>query len=213
MRGRKLALDLVSLNGIIKKYPEEQVRESLSSFTSINKDVENFLHERCIEFEKISLARTTLVFSSYKGRSVLVGYFSISSKPLTISKKNWRGLSKSVQRKLMPMGYRTEQENYAVSSILLGQLGLNFQYHDIHLITGAELLSLAYKTIKVANEVVGGLVLYVEVDDEPHLREFYTNNGFSQLVMKRPENSNNGHTHPYITANGQHLFTKKISDL
>ncbi|MDG3062890.1 GNAT family acetyltransferase [Lacticaseibacillus casei] len=208
-----MALDLVSLNGIIKKYPEEQVRESLSSFTSINKDVENFLHERCIEFEKISLARTTLVFSSYKGRSVLVGYFSISSKPLTISKKNWRGLSKSVQRKLMPMGYRTEQENYAVSSILLGQLGLNFQYHDTHLITGAELLSLAYKTIKIANEVVGGLVLYVEADDEPHLREFYTNNGFSQLVVKHPDNSNNGHTHPYLTANGQHLYTKKISDL
>ena len=208
-----MAVDLVPLNLILKKYPEEQVRQSLSLFTSINKDVEFFLHERCIQFEKVSLARTTLVFSSYKGESVLVGYFAISSKPLTISKKNWHGLSKTVQRKLMPMGYKTEQDNYAVSSILLGQLGLNFQYRDARLITGAELLSSAYEAIKIANEVVGGLVLYVEADNEPHLRQFYINNGFSQLVVKRPDDSDDGKTHPYLTANGQHLYTKKISDL
>lgn len=208
-----MTVDLVPLNGVLEKYPEEQVHESLSSFTSINKDVEFFLHERCIEFEKVSLSRTTLAFSSYKGESVLAGYFSISSKPLTISKKNWHRLSKSVQHKLMPMGYKTEQENYAVSSILLGQLGMNFQYHDIRLITGSQLLSLAYKTIKAANEVIGGLVLYVEADNEPHLREFYTSNGFSQIVVKCPDDSGDGRTHPYLTANNQHLYTKKISDL
>lgn len=208
-----MSIDLVSLNGILKKYSEEQVRQSLSSFTSINEDVQYFLRDRCIQFERVALARTTLVFMPYRGQSVLVGYYSISSKPLTISKKNWHCLSKNVQHKLMPMGYRTERESYAVSSILLGQLGLNFQFRQQHLLSGSELLGLAYESIKAANEVLGGLVLYVEVDNEPHLRQFYTQNGFSQILEKTSDSSKDGKTHPYETVNGQHLYTKKISDI
>ncbi|WP_179394998.1 GNAT family acetyltransferase [Lacticaseibacillus absianus] len=208
-----MAVDLVPLNAILQKYPEEQVRESLSSFVSVNEDVQCFLRDRCIQFEKVASARTTLIFSSYQGKRVLVGYFAISSKPLTISKKNWKGLSTNVRRKLMPLGYRTEQENYAVSSILLGQLGLNFQFHGAHLLSGAELLAAAYEAIKAANEVIGGLILYVEVDNEPHLRDFYTRNGFSQLIVKTSSETGDGQMRPYLTVNQQHLYIKKIRDI
>ncbi|MCH4169589.1 MAG: hypothetical protein LKF36_00065 [Lactobacillus sp.] len=208
-----MAIDIVPLSALLDKYPKEKVVEAFSSFSSVNSDVEYFLRDRCIQFESVGLSRTSLVYATYQGAPILVGYFAISSKPLTIKKKNWNRLSNSVKHKLMPIGYRTEMDNYAVSSILLGQLGLNFQYRDKKLITGSELLSLAYSEIKRANEVVGGLVVYVEVDNEPHLRDFYIQNGFSQLLLKKPEDSKTSKTQPYLTSNGQHLYTKKIKDL
>lgn len=208
-----MAVDLVSLSDVLNEYTEEQVRDSLSSFTSPNKDVEYFLHDRCIQFEKVSVSRTTLVFTSFRGETVLAGYYAISSKPLTINRKNWHNLSKSMQRRLMPMGYKTEQDNYAVSSILLGQLGLNFQYRKYGILSGSELLASAYESIKAANAIIGGLVLYVEVDNEPHLRQFYTDNGFSQLITKSATETGDNKTVPYLTTNNQHLFIKKISDI
>lgn len=207
-----MAFDVVSLGKLLDAYPQDKIREQLSSFTSINDDVQHFIRDTAIQFQKIGLSRTTLVYTTIKGEMVLAGYFSISSKPLTISKKNWSHLSKSVQRKLMPIGYHTAQNNYEVSSILLGQIGKNFEYVDQHVITGEQLLALAYKEIKRAWEVVGGTMLYLEAKNEPHLRDFYVTNGFSQLLMKKQEDDKKP-TIPYVSPNKLHLYVKKLSDI
>ncbi|MCU6430257.1 GNAT family acetyltransferase [Lacticaseibacillus paracasei] len=208
-----MAIDLVPLSALLNRYHEEEIRRNFSFFKSINKDVEHFIHETCIQFEKIGLSRTTLVYVSFKGRQALAGYFAISSKSISISKKNWNKMSNNLHRKLMPMGYKDEKEDYLVSSILLGQLGLNFQYHDqkSKILTGDELLSLAYGEVVRARDVVGGVVVYVEVDNEPRLRDFYTRNGFSQVLLKMA--SDGGKVVPYETPNRQHLYIKKIKDI
>lgn len=216
-----MAFDVVPLGALLKRYREEEIRKSFSSFTSVNKDVERFLHETCMQFERVGLSRTTLVYSSYQGEPVLVGYFAIALKPLSISKKNWARMSNGLHRKLMPIGYKDEMDRYTVSSILLGQLGLNFRYRNTgagkRIITGSQLLGLAYQEIIRAEEILGGVVVYVEVDNELKLREFYTRNGFAQVLLSDPANPIEGkaikRTTPYETVNHQQLYVKKISDI
>lgn len=112
----------------------------------------------------------------------------------------------------MPIGYKTAQDSYEVSSILLGQLGKNFLYKDQNVITGEELLGLAYEEIKHAWKAIVGTMLYLEAKNEPHLRDFYTANGFSQLLLKKSDIDKQP-TIPYVSVNGLHLYIKKLSDI
>lgn len=207
-----MAYEVVALSTLLTKYDSQNIRKVFDSFESPDKDIEIFLKEKAISFEKVGISRSTLIFSDYKGQLVLVGFFSISSKPLSIGKKNWKKLSNTVKRKLAPMGYKSEIENYIISSILLGQISKNFKYKSLNLISGSDLLSLAYENIKKVWEYSGGNVLYLEALNEPHIREFYINNGFSQILVKNGENTKN-HTIPYETVNGYHLYIKKLSDI
>lgn len=77
-----------------------------------------FLLKKSIQFEKMDLSRTYLVFSSYKGITVFVGYYSITNKPLIISKKNFSKFSNSLKKQLLGIGHKTERENYEIKSNL-----------------------------------------------------------------------------------------------
>lgn len=169
-----------------------------STFSSINGDVENFLLNKAVQFEKLDLSRTYLVFTSYKGKSVLAGYYSITNKPLIISKRNFSKLSSSLRKKLLGMGQKTERENYEIKSILVGQIGKNFNHKE--LISGTDILKLSYITINQIYQLIGGRIVYLEVDDDNHLREFYNKNGFREVEG-------------YRTPNNQCLYIKKISDI
>ncbi|MCU0199852.1 MULTISPECIES: GNAT family acetyltransferase [Levilactobacillus] len=207
-----MSFEVVSLRQLLDNYETREIITQLNDFASINDDVESFLKKKAIQFEKVGLSRTTLVYTSIKGDLKLAGYFAISSKPLTISKKNWNKLSNGVRRKLLPMGYRTEQDNYEVSSILLGQLGVNFKYKSSHIITGNELLALSYEEIKKAWMASGGTMLYLEAKNIPYLREFYTSNGFSQLLLKESD-EDKVPSIPYVSVNHLHLYVKKLTDI
>lgn len=169
-----------------------------STFSSINGDVENFLLNKAVQFEKLDLSRTYLVFTSYKGKSVLAGYYSITNKPLIISKRSFSKLSSSLRKKLLGMGQKTERENYEIKSILVGQIGKNFNHKE--LISGTDILKLSYITINQIYQLIGGRIVYLEVDDDNHLREFYNKNGFREVEG-------------YRTPNNQCLYIKKISDI
>lgn len=72
------------------------VKEILTSFRSIETsgephDVKQFLHRKAIDFQKIALASTYLVFDTET--SILLAFFSLANKPLTMSKKNFDSLS------------------------------------------------------------------------------------------------------------------------
>lgn len=205
-----MAYETVALKQLLSEYSVEEVSRNLTSFVSINADVESFLKTKAIQFEKMGLARTTLVYSMFRNKLVLVGYFSISGKALTISKRNWKDLSKSVRHRLMPMGYKTIQDNYQISSILLGQLGINFRYRQgkLVLLTGGELLELAYREIRKANRVIGGNTLYLEADNNSYLASFYSHHGFKKLELVAL-----GKHKPYLTVNGQLLYVKRLSDV
>lgn len=193
-----MALQVLSLLDLIKSdQTEEDIAKLLCSFVSLHKhdssgadDVEFFLHKKAIEFEKMDLARTYLVMSTFKSKPFIAGYFAISNKPLIIPKKQFNGISKTLQRRLLGIGNRTEQSSYEIKGFLLGQLGKSFstEAQQAKACSGNDLLTLAYEKIKEAHRIIGGRVLYLECEPNDKVISFYKSNGFTQLENYESQN-------------------------
>ena len=121
---------------------EEYLKDILSEFSCTkNLEVENFLKNNAIEFTKKHQSVTYLVFSLEGER--FLGYFTLAIKPVSV-KKNI--LSKSMIRKIKRIGkYDKKTGTYTFSAYLIAQLGKNFNCANGELITGDDLLKLAFK--------------------------------------------------------------------
>jgi hypothetical protein len=205
-----MALDIISLTDLLRSgREEEEINKLLFSFSSIKiqhnpgaDDVEHFLHNKAIQFEKMDLSRTYLVFSSYQKKPYLSGYFAISPRPLVISKKNFQKIATSLQRRLMGVGHKTEQSSYEIKGFLLGQLGKNYSEiaKKAKSLSGDDLLQLAYQKVQEAHRIVGGRILYLECEDHSKIKDFYIKNGFRELE-------------DFKSTNGLCLMVKKIEHL
>ena len=68
---------------------------------------------------------------------------------------------------------------------LIGQLGKNYLNGYDKLITGDELLELAFDKIRTMQMCVGGKFAYLECAEIPELIAFYKRNGFTELDVRR----------------------------
>lgn len=203
-----MTLEVIPLRELLKSdATEEEINRLLFSFeckslVSGAIDVEEFLHFKAIQFEKMDLARTYLVLSSYQSTPYLAGYFSIMNKSLIIPKRQYRSFSGALKKKLIGMGHKTEQDNYEIRGYLLGQLGKNYSEISTKAnnASGADLLALAYEKILDAYIITGGRILFLECEDQERLRNFYNKNGFKML-----EN--------YESVNKYLLFVKWLKDI
>lgn len=161
---------------------ESMVHNILSTFSCLNnKDVERFLKEKALIFDKQGLSKTHLVFTSYKDEMVLVGYFALATKSFVIKRNNRKSrfdkISNTLLKRIAKHGqYDKDTEQYIISAPLIGQLGKNDKYSD--LITGDILLKYACDTVRKVQSFIGGRVVYLECEDKPGLVEFYKTNGF-----------------------------------
>ncbi|EFI83136.1 hypothetical protein [Listeria grayi] len=192
---------------LISGRSEEDIKTLLYSFecNSLShgaSDVESFLHNKAIQYEKMDMARTYLVMSDYNDLPYLGGYFSITNKPLVIPKKFFNKLSTSLKKRLMGMGHKTDQQNYQINGFLLGQLGKN--YNEISKkargVTGNDLIALSYEKVKESYELSGGRILYLECENHPKIISFYENQGFSLIEQ-------------FESVNELKIMVKKLSDL
>jgi len=183
----------MSLDNMLSQLGEDMTKKILSSFSCPNnKDVENFLRDKAILFSRNEIAKTYLVFwsseSSDFGSSSreLVGYYSISTKPLSIHRNALGSRMKSAKwREICRIAnVKTKEEDCILSAHLIGQLGKNFSSGNNLLISGHELLNLALQKIYEAQKLIGGRIVYVECEDKEKLLSFYDKNDF-QLVGKR----------------------------
>lgn len=169
----------INLSDIIKAIGEDDTKSILSSFSCpMNKDVENFIKYKAIEFSKRDFSKTHLVFWATEDRTekYLVGYYTIAPKFFSISKDD---VSHGQYKKLSQYGeYDTHLKKCTISAILIGQLGKNFSDGNDTLITGDELLSLALEKVKSIQNEIGGRYTYLECEDNEKLLDFYKNNGF-----------------------------------
>lgn len=172
--------NLVNLNHMLEEIEEDRIKSMLLDFSCpLNKDVEEFLHHKAIEFSKQSLARVHLVYASYKCKPVIAGYFTLSSKVIVVSRK---ALSNNMKKKVAKFGtFSPERKAYVISAPLIGQLGKNYTNGYNQLITGDELLKIACDKVKYIQGELGGKILYLECEDVPQLIEFYTSNGFVEF--------------------------------
>lgn len=163
-----------------EKYPvyiggEDELYELLASFSCpINPDVEHFLRNNAIEFTKKNQSVTYLVFS--QEYIDLVGYFSLAIKPVSVLASS---ISNTMAKKLERVSVLDENtRTYTASAYLIAQLGKNFALPEERRIKGNILLKLALDIISQAKYLLGGVIEFLECDDNEALMSFYTGNGF-----------------------------------
>ncbi len=161
---------------------EDELRQILSEFSCpMNPDVERFLKYSSIEFTKKNQSVTYLVFSVADGK--LLGYFTLALKPLTVRGET---VSNTVKRKLLRVSELDKKsDTYTMSAYLIAQLGKNYSENDGKMITGAELLGLAWNKIKATQYMFGGMVTFLEAENEEKLLSFYRDNRFSQFDTRQ----------------------------
>ena len=161
---------------------EPALVDLLSGFSSPkNKDVERFLKKSAIEFTKKNQSVTYLVVSAEDVR--LLGYFTLALKPLTVRGET---VSNTMKRKLLRISELDEKsDTYTMSAYLIAQLGKNFSESGGIEITGAELLKLAWDKIKEIQYLGGGVVTFLEAENEEKLLSFYRDNRFSQFDTRQ----------------------------
>ena len=175
-----------SLIDLLDEKGEDFVEKILSSFSCpINQDIEDFLIKKSIIFEKQSISRTYLIFTSHKDENVLVGQYTITAKPLRVSAKN---LTYKLRRVINRFGvYSTEEKGYELSAYLIAQLSKNFSKNYDKLISGDDLLNMACEKVKEAQRLAGGKIVYLECEEKPRLLEFYQRNGFKEFQKREIE--------------------------
>ena len=139
------------------------------------------MKEQSIEFTKKNQSVTYLVFSNEDAS--LVGYFTITIKPITVNAENF---SNTMKRKIARVSELDEENGtYTLSAYLIAQLGKNFKDGANEKITGEQLLQAAVDTIKELQYMAGGMVIFLEAEDNDKLMHFYEDeNGFKRFDTK-----------------------------
>jgi hypothetical protein len=148
----------------------EGIQPLLDSFTNngLDHDVELFIRQKAITFEKCGLSRTTLVFDGDK----FAGYFTIAVKQLEIAAGVWNSLSHAKQRAFMPlMSLKRITPPVHPPSHLIAELGRNFACKSS--LSGSDLLRMAEQRIYEAYSLSGGRFLWLETHDIPKVMTFY----------------------------------------
>lgn len=149
----------------------------------------NVLEKSAIEFTKKNQSVTYLVVSVEDVR--LLGYFTLALKSLTI-----RGgtVSNTTKRKLLRISELDESsDTYTMSAYLVAQLGKNYSENGGKGITGGELINLAWDKIKEIQYLGGGMVTFLEAENEEKLLSFYRDNRFSQFDTRQTSGADEPH--------------------
>ena len=165
-------------------FGEDDLRQLLSEFScEKNQDVEDFLKRRAIDFTNKHQSVTYLVFATDDAQ--LLGYFALTIKPITVSGEPF---SNTVRRKLSRVSTLNEKEHtYSLAAYLIAQLGKNYADGANGRITGAELLALAVNQIEILQYQAGGMVIFLEANNEEKLLSFYGNNRFMPFDRRTSE--------------------------
>lgn len=177
---------IVALEDLLNEYGENRTKLILSTFSCHkNPDVEIFLKSKATVFEAQGISKTHLVFASFQKKNVLVGYFALANKVIVVTKSKLSGTWRKRLNKFST--YNSVNDAYSLSAPLIGQLGKNFTNDYNKQITGDELLLLACDTVREAQRLIGGRLVYLECEDKPELTEFYSQNGFVKFDERRLE--------------------------
>lgn len=154
---------------------EQKAQELISIFSCRNDiDIENFLKEKAILFEKLGKSRTFIIYNEEEFS--ILAYFTLSIQVLKIP----QNLS---NRKIMSLdGYSAKingEKITEIPAILIGQLAKN----DLHKndISGIELMNYCLSTVLDGQMRLGGRIIMLECYNKPYLVDFYKKFGFVKL--------------------------------
>lgn len=146
-----------------------------------NAEIERFLHTNAIDFARKRQAITYFILDESRK---LLAYFALTHKAVKIdvsrlSKTVCRGLDRHAEKD--PDG-----DGYNASAFLIAQFGKNSAYRGEVALSGNELMARSFKSLKAAQHLVGGGIVYLECEDVPKLLEFYANdaNRFREFGLR-----------------------------
>ncbi len=155
---------------------EPSILKDLSSFSCEKEpEIERFLKERSIPFEKAHKSRTYLIVekkSSPKEGIVIIAYISLALASFRIQ----RNVSNAMRKRLNGIFMNDD-----VPCFLIGQLGKNDRYYGE--IMGSELIDYAMNFLEKGHDLVGGRFVRVDCHRDERLIRFYEENGFMQVQM------------------------------
>ncbi len=151
---------------VIERDGEEAVKADLSTFLChANKDIQNFLQMKAIDFAKKRISITYLVFDEETGS--ILGYFTLAHKVLYVPAD---GMSNNVKRRLERYGsFDKDTNSYLMSAFLLAQFGKNYALNEEERIGGLDLMECVDSVLKKIQFQVGGGVVYLDSLDNEHL--------------------------------------------
>lgn len=162
---------------------EEKLEKILSDFSCPqNLDVERFLRKNAVDFTKKNQSVTYLILSRKNGD--LLGYFTITIKPITVAADKF---SNTIKKKLLRVGeYNEEGSAITLSAYLLAQIGKNFDERIETPISGDILLKAAMQIIEELQYAAGGMVVFLEAEDNKKLKTFYIReNGYKEFKTRQ----------------------------
>jgi hypothetical protein len=163
---------------------ERELKPLLATFRCCqDEEIEQFLHGRAVEFEKLSKSRTYLVCDEEELQSkninqlTIYGYISLALKILTVPPN----VSNRIRKEIDGFSSKLHGEQISdFSCYLIGQLSRNSNVQPDNL-SGRQILSFAEDVISTAVEAVGGRYMMIECRDEEKLIKFYSDNHFIEI--------------------------------
>ena len=157
---------------------EESLLPSFNDFKcEREKDLEVFLQNRSITYDKANLGKTSLIIDKegYKkhDRFDIMAFFTIAQTSIDIE-----NLSSSKKKKLLgSVPGRDRLKSY--QAYLIGQLGRSDKYSSKD-ISGDTILNECYSEIRKVQRIIGGRLLLLECRE--HIFEkFYAKKGYAKL--------------------------------
>lgn len=142
-----------------------------------DKDIENFLKERAINFEKLGKSRTFFIFDEEAEEFRILAYFTIALQVLKVPEE----LLSAKKTKVLD-GFSSKTRGTKITefpAILIGQLGRNDLYKGS--ISGYEILEYCLVNILMGQERLGGRIIMLECKNIPYLICLYEKFGFRKI--------------------------------
>lgn len=121
----------------------------------------------------------------------MVGYFTITIKPISVNAEKF---SNTLKRKIARVSELDEENDaYTLSAYLIAQLGKNYRNGANEKITGQQLLQAAMNTIRELQYMAGGMVVFLEAEDNAKLMHFYEEeSGFKRFDTREAKANEEG---------------------
>ena len=176
---------LISLRDLLNENESDidSILSMLCTFTcEKDRDIESFLHNKAIEFEKVDKGRTYLICDDNalinQNKLIIQGYFTISLKDLILP-ENF-----SIRARKELDGYRGKIHGKPIREVpcyLIGQLARNDSCSTTDL-SGDSIMGEAIAVIDMVYNAVGGRYVMVECRDNEKLKSYYSKNDFKEFL-------------------------------
>ncbi len=139
-------------------------------------DIETFLKERAITFEKLGKSRTFLIFDEDEEDFKILAYFTLALQVLKIPDNLYNRTIENLD------GFNAKIRGEVITelpTILIGQIGKNDTYKDE--ISGDDLMQYCLNIILEGQSRVGGRIIMLECKDIKVLTDLYEKFGFTKV--------------------------------